>query len=216
MDAVVHHLPCVFLLVTCPWVSALYGPIIPIWHVCAQQLNHCQRHPCQKHPDHHMLKRAVCGAEEQCVCSGQMALFLHWENWSQNVKAVFCTGVDCSLPKGNSSVTGFYFVVPKQNCSHTVKQDNILAFPSWLRMKGNVFGLSVGWTQFPSSLQQEHTPCQEARMSPRDVLLLLSARLIQPVSFKVCGNELQSHHSCGGFSEEIAEGSQRLWKSPFR
>lgn len=37
-----------------------------------------------------------------------------------------------------------------------------------------------------------------------------------PGSFKVCGNELQSHHSCRGFSEEIAEGSQRLWKSPFR
>lgn len=162
-------------------------------------------------------------AETCCVwCKGAVCLLwtngfvLHWENRSQNVKAVFCTGIDCSFPKGSSSVPGFYFVVPKQNCSHTVKQANILAFASWLRMKSNVFGLSVGWTQFPSPLQQEHTPCQEARMSPRDVLLLLSARLIQPVSFKVCGNELQSHHSCGGFSEEIAEGSQRLWKSPFR
>lgn len=77
-------------------------------------------------------------------------------------------------------------------------------------------GVSVGWTWFPSLLQQERAPCQEARMSPGDVLLLLPARLIQPGSFKVCGNELQSHHSCGGFSEEIAEGSQRLWKSPFR
>lgn len=120
------------------------------------------------------------------------------------------------FPKGNSSVTGFYFVVPKQNCSHIVKQANILAFPSWLRMEGNVFGLSVGWMQFPTSLQQEHTPCQEASISPGNVSLLLSARLIQPVSFKMCGNELQSHHSCGGFSEEIAEGSQHLWKSPFR
>lgn len=105
-------------------------------------------------------------AETCCVwCKGAVCLLwtngfvLHWENWSQNVTAVFCTGIDCSFPKGNSSVTGFYFVVPKQNCSHTVKQDNILAFPSWLRIKGSVFGLSVGWMQFPSPLQQEHTPC---------------------------------------------------------
>lgn len=59
-------------------------------------------------------------------------------------------------------------------------------------------------------------PYSKSTLPAKDVLLLLSARLIQPVSFKVCGNELQSHHSCGGFSEEIAEGSQRLWKSPFR
>lgn len=120
------------------------------------------------------------------------------------------------LSKGQQFFHWLLLCGPQAELFHAVKQDNILAFPSLLRMKGNVFGLSVGWTQFPSPLQQEHTPCQEARMGPRDVLLLLSARLIQLVSFKVCGNELQSHHSCGGFSEEIAEGSQCLWKSPFR
>lgn len=65
-------------------------------------------------------------------------LCLPWKNWSQNVKSVFLTGIDCCFLKGSASVTGFYFVVPKQKCSHTLKQDNVLAFPPWFRMKGNV------------------------------------------------------------------------------
>lgn len=59
--------------------------------------------------------------------------------------SVFHTGIDCSFPKGSGSVTAFYFVVPKQNCSHTVKEDSILAFLSWLRVKGNVRASVFRW-----------------------------------------------------------------------
>ena len=76
--------------------------------------------------------------------------------------SVFHTGIDCSFPKGSSSVTGFYFVVPKQNCSHTVKQDNILAFPSWFRMKGNVRALVFRWggRGFPARYSKSTLPAR--------------------------------------------------------
>lgn len=41
---------------------------------------------------------------------------------------VFCTGIDCSSPESGISVTGFYFAVPKQNCSHTVETRQYFGF----------------------------------------------------------------------------------------
>lgn len=179
---VVQHLPYTFLFITCPWVSALHGPILLLSGMFVHSSRTVTNLPIPK------MSRAPCAETCRVWCKGTVRLLwtngfvLHWKNWSQNVTSVFHTGIDCSFPKGSSPVAGFYFVLPKQNCSHTVKQDNILAVPSWFRMKGNVRALMflVGWMWFSSQLQREHAPRHEWRMSPGDLLLLLPARLIHP------------------------------------
>lgn len=110
-----EHLPYTFLLVMCLWVSALRGLILLLSGMFAHS-------PFQKRPQH--CARTHCAWRKGAVCLlWTNGFVLHWENWSQDVKSVFFTGIDCSFPKG----TGFYFVVPEQNCSHTVKQDSVLA-----------------------------------------------------------------------------------------
>lgn len=120
-------------------------------------------------PDVSLPKMSRAPGAETCraCCNRAVCLLwtngfvLHWKNWSQNVMSVFRTGIDCSFPKGSGSVTGFYFVVTKQNCSHTVK-DNILAFSSWLRVKGNVRASVFRWggRGFPACYSKSVLPAR--------------------------------------------------------